>query len=171
VTRFCPTSLGDNTAGTFSWYFDGSDVGLSTTQERIDAFERLQDGRLLISTNGVATVPGPGGTTITAQDEDLLVFTPAALGESTSGTWELFFDGSLIPGMATHDIISASVDPVTGDLYISLYKTFNILGVTGDFNDILKLKNTGGVWTATKYFNGEDFGYTRRIAAMHIDLP
>jgi hypothetical protein len=29
IIRFTPTSLGDTTAGTFSWYFDGSDVGLT----------------------------------------------------------------------------------------------------------------------------------------------
>jgi hypothetical protein len=30
IVRFTPTSLGLNTAGVYSWYFDGSDVGLTT---------------------------------------------------------------------------------------------------------------------------------------------
>ncbi len=67
-------------------YFDGSDVGLTTHDENIDAFAIRRDGSLLISTEGRATVTG-----VTAQHEDLLLFrptqlarTPAAPGSSTS---------------------------------------------------------------------------------------
>ena len=52
IARFDATSLGSNTAGTFSMYFNGADVGLSASSEKIDAVEVLQDGRLLISTTG-----------------------------------------------------------------------------------------------------------------------
>ena len=31
ILRFTPTSTGSTTAGTWSWYFDGSDVGLTTS--------------------------------------------------------------------------------------------------------------------------------------------
>jgi hypothetical protein len=171
IVKFTPTTLGDTTSGTFTWYFDGSDVGLSTANERIDGFERLSDGRLLISTNNKAEVPGPGSTTITAEDEDILVFTPVTLGSTTSGTWALYFDGSTIPGLAEEDIIGTSVDPVTGDLFISMYSDFSFLSVSGDRNDVIRLHNTGSGWTASKYWNGEDHGYTRRIQAMHVDLP
>jgi hypothetical protein len=37
ILRFTPTSTGDTTAGTWSWYFDGSDVGLTTTSEDVDS--------------------------------------------------------------------------------------------------------------------------------------
>ena len=89
VLRFDATSLGSTTAGTFSMYFDGSDVGLSTTAEKIDSLSLLPDGRLLISTTGDPSVPGVAG-----QDEDVLAFTPTSLGDVTSGTWSLYFDGS-----------------------------------------------------------------------------
>ncbi|MBL8880873.1 MAG: hypothetical protein JNG88_17300 [Phycisphaerales bacterium] len=56
IVRFHPTSLGATTAGTFAFYFDGSDVGLTQNDEDIDAIALLPDGRLLISTNG--TVAG-----------------------------------------------------------------------------------------------------------------
>src|SRR5690606_4485220 len=50
IIAFTPTSTGATTAGTFSWYFDGSDVGLATTSEDIDALEILSGGRIVIST-------------------------------------------------------------------------------------------------------------------------
>ena len=52
VVRFDATSLGSTTAGTFSMYLDGSDVGLDTTAEKIDSVSLLPDGRVLISTTG-----------------------------------------------------------------------------------------------------------------------
>src|SRR5690606_35856714 len=90
IVRFVPTSLGTTTAGTFSWYFDGSDVGLTTSGEDIDAIDRLADGRLLISTSGSASVTGASGN-----DEDIFIFTPAAGGigdNSSAGAWALYFD-------------------------------------------------------------------------------
>src|SRR6185436_18151092 len=47
VLRFDATSLGSTTAGTFSLFFDGSDVGLDTSSENIDSLSLLPDGRLL----------------------------------------------------------------------------------------------------------------------------
>ena len=41
ILRFVPTSLGNSTAGTFEWYLDGSDVGLTTYSEDIDAMTDL----------------------------------------------------------------------------------------------------------------------------------
>jgi hypothetical protein len=37
VVRLDATSLGDATASAFSWYLDGSDVGLTTSSENVDA--------------------------------------------------------------------------------------------------------------------------------------
>jgi hypothetical protein len=91
VLRFDATSLGSTTAGAFSLYFNGSDVGFdSATNEKIDSLSLLPDGRLLISTNGNPSVPG----LTTGKDEDVLAFSPASLGDVTSGTWSLYFDGS-----------------------------------------------------------------------------
>jgi hypothetical protein len=57
VVRFDATSLGSVTAGTFSMYLNGQDVGLDTTNESIDSVTLLSDGRVLISTTS-ASVPG-----------------------------------------------------------------------------------------------------------------
>ena len=69
VVQFEATSLGANTTGTFSMYFDGSDVGLSASAESIDELSVLSNGQVLISTTGSSTVPG-----VSAADEDVLAF-------------------------------------------------------------------------------------------------
>ena len=89
IVRFDAASLGATTAGVFQLYFDGSDVGLTTSSHDVDAVELLADGRILLSTTGKATVGG-----VTVADEDLLAFTPTQLGNVTSGTAAVYFDGS-----------------------------------------------------------------------------
>jgi len=46
--------------GTFSLVFDGSDVGLGGGTETLDALQLLPDGRLIVSTTGLALVPSAG---------------------------------------------------------------------------------------------------------------
>ena len=58
LVRFDASSLGATTSGTFSLYFDGSDVGLTTNAEDVDAFELLANGQLLVSTEGAVGVTG-----------------------------------------------------------------------------------------------------------------
>lgn len=68
--------------------FDGSDVGLS--QSNVDAFTQLPTGEFVLSLSQNFYVPGLGYV----RDEDLIKFTPAQLGGSTSGSFEMYFDGS-----------------------------------------------------------------------------
>ena len=133
IVRFTPTSLGANTAGTFSWYFDGSDVGLTTNAEDIDAVGFAPDGRLLISTTGAFSVPGVSGN-----DEDLIAFSPTSLGSTTSGTWSLYFDGSDVGlnNSSSEDVNGASIDPVTGKIYLTTLGNFSVSGVSGTGGDI-----------------------------------
>jgi hypothetical protein len=89
IIRFTPRQMGNQTAGDFAWYFDGSDVGLTSKGEDIDTISLADDGSLLISTKGSSKVTGVSG-----KDEDLLRFAPSKLGDDTQGTWSLYFDGS-----------------------------------------------------------------------------
>jgi PKD repeat protein len=90
VVLFTPTSTGATTAGSFSFYFDGSDVDLGTSSsEDIDGLCELSDGSLLLSTIGNPGVTGLSGLA----DEDILRFA-GTFGAATSGTWSLHFDGS-----------------------------------------------------------------------------
>ncbi len=116
IFRFFP----DRERGRFERYFDGSDVGLETAREDIDALEVLPDGSLLISTRGNFSVPGPNGE-ITGGDEDILRFQPTTAGRMTEGTWSIYVDGSDLGLNAPDEDISAlAIDPATGDLMIGL---------------------------------------------------
>ncbi len=133
ILRFVPTSLGEETAGTYEWYFVGADVGLTKGEENIDGLTVLADGRLLISTAGDALVNGTD-----VRDEDMLIFTPTSLGTSTSGQWDFFFDGSDI-GLTrnTEDIDGISVNQATGDIYFSTLDAFKVDGLVGNGADVV----------------------------------
>ena len=127
LVRFTPTSTGYNTtAGTFALYFDGSDVGLTTSAEAIDALWIDANGRLYISTTGTAKVNGAGGAVITAHDEDVLRFTPASTGANTTGTWALYWDPTAMTGMSAEDINGYWEDPATGARYVTILGAFNV---------------------------------------------
>ncbi len=116
ILRFVPASLGEETAGTWEVYFDGSDVGLKTSQEAISALTVLADGRIVISTTG----PFKSGN-LNAKSRDLVVFTPTTLGETTNGSWDLYFDGSDVDllSASNENIVAVYQDAESGDLYIA----------------------------------------------------
>jgi len=90
ILRFTPSSFGPTTSGTWSFYFDGSDVGLSANTNRtIQSISSLSDGSLVISVKGSTSVPG----VTTVGPFDLLKFTPTSLGSVTAGTWTKYFEG------------------------------------------------------------------------------
>ena len=158
VVKFTPTSLGDTTAGSFAWYLDGSDVGLSTTAERIDALG-MTGNQLLISTVGSGKAPRNGGGNVSFADEDIIIFNPTATGATTIGTWLPYFDGSTVTGLAVEDVNGFWDDPAGGDLYISLTNGFNLSGVTGDADDIVRLAAGGGGYTPSVVWNGDTAGF------------
>jgi hypothetical protein len=162
VLRFDATSLGSTTAGTFSLYFDGSDVGLSTTAENIDALSLLPDGRLLLSTTGNPSVPG----LTTGRDEDVLAFSPTSLGSATSGTWSLYFDGSDVGLADTSDEDLDALDVVGGNIYLSTLGGFSVSGLSGADEDVFvcAAASTGDVtaceYSPELYFDGSTWGLT-----------
>jgi hypothetical protein len=92
LIAFTPTSLGSVTSGTWALYFDGSDVGLSTSgSEDLDAAGVAANGNLYLSTLGAFSVSGVSGA-----GEDVFICTPTSLGATTACTFSptLFFDGS-----------------------------------------------------------------------------
>jgi hypothetical protein len=173
VLQFDASSLGTNTAGTFTMYFDGSDVGMDdAVNEVLDGLDILPDGRLLLSTNGSFILPGLSG-----KDEDLLTFTPSTLGENTTGSWAMYFDGSLFGlGDTAEDIDAVNVAP-NGDLYLSAADPFAVTGIAGDDEDVFVCTPTlvGGAvnacgYSSILYFDGSVWG----LAANDldgIDLP
>jgi outer membrane protein assembly factor BamB len=137
ILEFRPTSLGSNTAGSFSVYFDGSDVGLNFAPDDIDALDVLVNGDIMISTRGSTNVGFVG-----AKDEDLIRFKPTSLGTNTSGTWSLYFQGSKV-GLGdspSEDIQAVSVDEVQNAIFLSTFGPFSVPGTAGDGVDILRCR-------------------------------
>ncbi len=172
IVRFVPTGLGQSTAGQFEWYFDGSDVDLTTSGEKIDALSVLSNGDVLISTTGTAKVSAAGGTLV-ARDEDILRFMPSQLGQQTAGQWSLFLDGSGIAGLAGEDIGGLSVDEATNDLYLTLLGGFSIGGIKGNGRDILRLVPVaGGSYQAAELvLDGSEVGLPTNLDALHMMAP
>jgi hypothetical protein len=161
IVRFIPTSLGSTTAGSFAWYFQGADVGLTADSEDIDALAILSNNRLVVSTIGAL-----GATGLTSVvDEDLVLFTPTQLGQTTSGAWSLYFEGSDV-GLntsGTEDVNGTWIDPATGELYLTTNGDFTVPGVSGDGSDIF-ICTPGSLGATTSctfrlYWDGSAHGF------------
>ena len=87
---------------------DGSDVGLTTSGEAIDAVTGLADGSWLISTRGAGSVPS-GSRSLSFAAEDLLRFTPTSLGANTAGSWSLYADMSRVGLTTTNSNLAENV--------------------------------------------------------------
>lgn len=134
IVRFTPTSIGATTAGAFSFYFDGSDVGLTTADENVDAIGLDSAGNLVVSIFQVGSVPGIS----LFQDEDLLRFTATSLGATTTGTWSAYFDGSDVGLTAEDEDIKALFIEPDGRIDIATLGPFSVPGVTGVARDVLR---------------------------------
>jgi uncharacterized protein YjiK len=171
VVLFTSTSLGTTTAGTFSVYFDGSDVGLTTNAEDVDAVELRPNGNVLISTIGAVTVTGVSG-----DDKDLLAFAPTSTGAVTAGTFSWYFDGSDVGLTTTGEDVDAVAVDTAGKIYLSTVSNFSVTGISGEdddvfvFTPILLGATTAGTFSSTLYFDGSVYGLTANDV-FAIDLP
>jgi len=153
IIRFVPTALGDNTAGAFEWYLDGSDVGLTTKGEAIDAIDVQEsvDEGLRVSLAGNGIVPRQSGGTLAVADEDIITFVRTHLGANTAGKWRMNLDGSTVPGMAAEDVNAYAVltlVPTTSlhnhALLLVMGDAFTIDGVSGGPRDLFDPYE--GIW-------------------------
>jgi hypothetical protein len=158
VIRFTPTSLGTTTAGTFSSYLVGANVGLTTDNEDIDAIDFAPDGRLVVSTIGSFSVSGASGN-----DEDLIAL-------NASGTsWSLYFDGSDVGlnNTASEDVNGAWIDPATNRVYLTTVGTFSVTGVSGNGSDIFVCApgslGTTTTCTFSSYWLGSAHGFSSEV--------
>ena len=143
LVLFTFTSSGASTAGTFTFLFDGSDVGLTSNGEDIDGVFELPGGGIAISTTGSPGVSGVSG----ARDEDVLIFTPSQLGSSTAGTWALHFDGSDVGfGSSSEDVCAVAFDGA--DLLFSTTGSFSVNGASGADEDVGRFVGSFGTSTS-----------------------
>jgi hypothetical protein len=163
---------------TFSFVFDGSDVGLFGPLEALDALQLLPDGRLVVSTRGLTLVPSAYYfLPLVAYDQDLLAFTPTSLGGLTKGTWAMYFDGSDVGLSAYSEGIDAASVAGNGDIYLSTVGDFSVTGVSGQNEDVFvcspALALATGTTTActfSSFFDGTAYGLARDDV-NGIDLP
>lgn len=173
IVKFAPTSLGEQTAGSFTLWFDGSDVGLTRNSEDIDAITFTPDGYLLVSTSGRVIVDGVAG-----RDEDLLLFHATSYGDETAGTWQRYFDGSDVSlgSGQPEDLWGAWVDPSNGELYLTTRGKFQVRGLRGDGDDIfICTPSSLGAQTDcefSRFWNGAAAGFhAGSIDALWIGPP
>lgn len=135
IVVFTPHTLGPDTAGEFSLYFDGSDVGLATTGEDVNGLAETSHGHLIISTFGNAAVPGLSG-----KKWDLLLFTPAVngLGPNTAGTWSLYLKGSAIDLSASSEGVAGVSLAADGRLYLNTKGNFKVGTISGGTADVFE---------------------------------
>jgi Flp pilus assembly pilin Flp len=169
IARFTPTSLGANTSGTFSMYFDGSNNGLSGD---IDGFFVQSTGLIFISTSGSVTVPQSPSGTLNANDEDIIIFTPA----TGRYTWHMDAGDVGLDNGGSEDIDAFWVAS-SGAIYFSTVGNFTVTGLSGRGNDvgIFNLttpgSTTAGTFVSTLFFDGNNNGLTNELIAGFYVIP
>jgi hypothetical protein len=165
VIELTPGLLGATTTGTWSMYFDGGNFGLDTSGEDVDAVEPLSDGRLLISTRDLVSVPG-----VTGEDEDVLAFTPS------NGTWALYFDGTDVELTTSGEDVDGVALALNGDIYLSTAGLFSVTGAGGADEDVFRFtpttlgSTTSGTFSSTLVFDGSLLGLAGNDLVA-IELP
>jgi hypothetical protein len=173
------TSDGSGQYG-YEFLLDGSDVGLNAGGDNIDAFALLPDGSILVSTSGTYSVqaeynePGVGtGNWLRGSGEDILRFAPTSTGTDSTGTWELYFDGSDVKLNGSAGNVDALAVLPDGNLLISVTGSPKLPGIARPVKpaDVVRFvpaslgDETAGAWSL--YFRGADVGLT--TAGENVD--
>lgn len=174
LLQFTPTSLGNHTSGNWQMYVDGSDVGISQS-ENIAAVAELADGSLVISLRKPGNLPDIGAV----RGEDLSTLTLTSTGNYTSGTWNRYFDGSdvgLTAWAETIDGVSLADNGST--VHLSPLSSAAVPGVRAYDEDIFTFEASSlGAHTAGSYrnkltLNGSTAGISSSndIDAFHMSM-
>lgn len=174
IVKFTYTGApGDPTIGQFEMCFDGSEFDLRTSGEDVDSIGFDENKRLLISTTGTARV---NGRDLRARDDDVIAFSEMPFDcNPTSGTWEIYVDGSdLVLNRGSEDIDGIWVDTSVpeNNIYLTTKANFRaadgVNGIGGDGDDIFGLSpftlgenNTTGFLFAA--FDGDNLGFRKSI--------
>ncbi|MEC9093259.1 MAG: S8 family serine peptidase [Planctomycetota bacterium] len=164
--------FGPSTFGNLALFFDGSDVGLTSSGEDIDAIKLLGDSTLLVSTVGNYSVNGASGS-----DEDLIQFEATGFGNTTSGSWSIYFDGSDVglSNSSGEDVDAVAVDG-DGNILLSTRGNFSVSGVSGADEDVFVFSptrlgsSTSGSFDSQLFFDGSTVGLGS-TDLFAIDIP
>ena len=161
--------------GGWSWYFDGSDVDLTTSDERVDSLHILPGSAapvpgcidyVLISTRGKGRVSNPGQPAILFSGEDVLGFCATSQGQNTAGRWFLVLDGSR-QGMPNNSTISLAANADGTVLYLTTRSTFSVDGATGGHSMVYKYDTVTQTFSGP-YFSAPAEGLTKQVDGLHL---
>jgi hypothetical protein len=160
-----------------SMFFDGSDVGLTTNAEAIDAVTGLTDeGSWLISTRGRGGVTGV--SSFAAQD--ILRFVPTSVGTTTAGSWSLYADMSDVGITSKAENITAIDVAADGRMFLTTGGNASAstggtsLSATNEdvfvFRPTALGSTTSGSYPSPLLFDGSLYGLGSN-ALLGIDVP
>lgn len=148
----------DEESGRWYMVFDATDLGIKSD---LNGFEWLSDGTLLLTFDRATAIPGLG----TVDDSDIVRFVPTSLGQTTAGSFELYFDGSDVELTTNGEDIDAIAFSPEGDLIISTLGSARVGSLRTKDEDLLRFRatrwgnNTAGTWEL--YVDGSDVGLTK----------
>ena len=145
----------DMATNEWEMFLDGSDLGLNSD---INAFALREDGTVVFSLTASTSIAGIGAV----DDSDLLLFSPDTIGTTTSGTLEMFFDGSDVGLSANAEDIHGVSVLSNGSLVLSTNGNISVPGLSGDDSDLVEFQPvslglaTTGTWHLLQ--DGSDIG-------------
>ena len=145
------------TRGFFTIFFDGSDVGMTSSGEDINGLHEFEDGTLAVTTTGTAYVVGASNI----KDEDVMLFT-GTTGTSTSGSFEWIFDGSDVGLSSSSEELDALFYEWDDNLLFSTRGSFATPDDSGADEDIARFTGTtvngSSIGTVSRTLDLSDFG-------------
>jgi hypothetical protein len=173
IIEFYGQTIDGQTTGQLSIFVDGSDVGLTTTAESIDALGGWYDP--VLSTKGNARLPMAVGMLL-VQPNDAVHLRLDWSGEDTQGWWWSEFDGGPL-NLGQANLIGLDADLYDyGDMYVLFDRPVTFNGVTLARNDIgyCRRGNTAlSCETIERVFDGSLVGGHRidALAIMPAETP
>ncbi|HQR05990.1 MAG TPA: SdrD B-like domain-containing protein [Gemmatales bacterium] len=153
-------------------FFQGSNFGLTSGNESIDAFTFTKAGDIIISTKNTFSVSTTyasngniSGPAITGLGEDLIKFTPSGPNTGSGiqgGVWSMFFDGSDVQLSGSSENVDAVSLVYSGNtiskVLISTTGQASVPGIVANPQDVMSFTPTslGATTSGTfkKYFIG-----------------
>jgi hypothetical protein len=175
---FDPISYGENTAGTFRWGLKGSEHGLTTASEKLDAIDGWVNGYercygFPVSTAGTASVTGWLGR-MKQDDEDIF----CKVYNGAWQPWDWFFDvdgandapasepkAGKVPGLAAEDVIAMAYNDAADRMYLTIQGTGTIAGHAVTQKDIFALNYPSYAWY-NFVWRGPQHGWNYNIDAF-----
>ncbi len=160
LVTFRGQTWGDDTDGRFVFYFDGSDVGLDTAEENIDAIAFNPDNQMVMSFAGAYSILDSSNQIITGTGADVVTFEAEAWYGNTEGAWSPYLHG---PTMGLEDesenIDGVWISALDNENYISTAGPYVVPGLVGDDDDIIVCvieEGSGCSWAP--FFDEVSFG-------------